>query len=154
MHAGTDHHTCARWQDAGSGLSSEGPASPLAASPCPPKNPTPMKHDAPTFQKGFRVGEGNARSQCAVMVLAKGGCEGGSNNRHRGADQWLVVFSGTGVAIVNGHKIPLRAGSTLLIERGDTHEIRNTGRGLLKTVSIYVPPAYKPDGDELPAGKR
>jgi peptidoglycan/LPS O-acetylase OafA/YrhL len=37
---------------------------------------------------------------------------------------------------------------------GDTHEIRNTGRGLLKTVSVYTPPAYTSDGYELPAGKK
>jgi mannose-6-phosphate isomerase-like protein (cupin superfamily) len=113
-----------------------------------------MKREDLTFQTGFRVSVGNDRSQGAVMVLAKGGCEGGLDNRHRGADQRLVVMSGTGAAIINGHKIPLRTGSMVLIERGDTHEIRNTGRGLLKTVSIYVPPAYKADGNELPVGNR
>lgn len=40
-----------------------------------------------------------------------------------------------------------------LIEAGDRHEIRNTGRTLLKTVSVYVPPAYRDDETELPAGK-
>jgi hypothetical protein len=40
-----------------------------------------------------------------------------------------------------------------LIEAGDTHEIRNTGRTLLKTVSVYVPPAYDEEGEELPRGK-
>jgi mannose-6-phosphate isomerase-like protein (cupin superfamily) len=66
------------------------------------------------------------------MVLAKGSCEGGSDNRHRGADQWLVVISGTGAAIINGHKVPLRAGSMVLIERGDTHEIRIPGAACSK----------------------
>jgi mannose-6-phosphate isomerase-like protein (cupin superfamily) len=113
-----------------------------------------MKREDLTFQTGFRVSVGNNRSQGAVMVLAKGGCEGGPDNRHKGADQWLVVLSGSGVATVNGRKVPLRVGSMLLIERGDTHEIRNTGRSLLKTVSVYVPPAYTPAGDELPAGKK
>ena len=113
-----------------------------------------MKREDLTFQTGFRVSVGNDRSQGAVMVLAKGSCEGGSDNRHGGADQWLVVISGTGAAIINGHKVPLRAGSIVLIERGDIHEIRNTGRSLLKTVSVYVPPAYKADGNELSAGKK
>lgn len=31
-------------------------------------------------------------------------------------------------AIVNGRRITLREGSVLLIEKGDAHEIRNTGR--------------------------
>jgi mannose-6-phosphate isomerase-like protein (cupin superfamily) len=42
---------------------------------------------------------------------------------------------------------------TWLIERGDRHEVRNTGRGQLRTLNVYVPPAYGKDGDELPAGK-
>ena len=113
-----------------------------------------MKREDVTFQAGFRVSVGNDRSQSAVMVLPKGGREGGADNRHRGADQWLVVMSGTGAALINGHKVALRTGSIVLIERGDTHEIRNTGRSLLKTVSVYVPPAYRADGDELPAGKK
>jgi len=77
-----------------------------------------------------------------------------SDNRHRGADQWLYVLSGSGVAIVANRKNPLRAGTLLLIERGTTHEIRNTGRSQLKTLNLYVPPAYRSDGDELPRGKR
>jgi hypothetical protein len=39
------------------------------------------------------------------------------------------------------------------IERGDTHEIRSTGDGPLETLNLYVPPAYTPDGDELPRGR-
>jgi hypothetical protein len=33
---------------------------------------------------------------------------------------------GTGVAVVNGRRHPLKAGSLVLIERGDVHEICNT----------------------------
>lgn len=113
-----------------------------------------MKHQQLSFTKGFRVAVGNANSQGAVMVLPRGGCEGGPDNKHRGADQWLLVVAGTGAAIVNGHKISLRTGTLLLIEAGDTHEIRNSGRGLLKSVNVYVPPAYDTQGDELPAGKK
>ena len=39
------------------------------------------------------------------------------------------------------------------MQRGDTHEIRNTGTGPLKTLNVYVPPAYTEDGQELRAGK-
>lgn len=105
------------------------------------------------FITGFRVSIGNARSQGAVMVLAQGGKEGGPDNRHRGADQWLIVIEGAGVAIIEGRSVRLRAGSMVLIERGERHEIRNTGRGLLKTVNVYLPPAYDADGEERPAGK-
>jgi oxalate decarboxylase/phosphoglucose isomerase-like protein (cupin superfamily) len=42
----------------------------------------------------------------------------------------------------------------LLIERGERHEITNTGRGLLRTLNVYVPPAYTRAGTELPRGRR
>lgn len=112
-----------------------------------------MKHEQVNFRKGFRVSVGNAKSQGAVMVLGPGDTEGGSDNKHRGADQWLFVIEGSGAAIINGRKLPLRAGTLVLIEAGDTHEIRNTGRNMLKTMNIYLPPAYDGEGEELPAGR-
>jgi oxalate decarboxylase/phosphoglucose isomerase-like protein (cupin superfamily) len=42
----------------------------------------------------------------------------------------------------------------LLIEERDRHEIRNTGRGLLKTLNYYAPPAYTKAGNELPRARR
>ena len=113
-----------------------------------------MKRKHLRFGKGFRVATGNRRSQAAEMVIAPGGSEGGPDNRHRGADQWLFVLSGTGTAIVNGKRHALRTGSLVLIERGDTHEIRNSGRTPLKTLNFYVPPAYTSSGDELPRGRK
>jgi mannose-6-phosphate isomerase-like protein (cupin superfamily) len=112
-----------------------------------------VKRKALRFGKGFRVAIGNRRAQAAEMVLAPGGSEGGANNRHRGADQWLYVVEGSGRAVVNGRRIALGRGKLLLIERGDRHQIRNTGRGLLRTLNIYVPPAYTPDGNERRARK-
>lgn len=113
-----------------------------------------MKRKRLRFGRGFRVVFGNRRSQAAEMVVAPGKGEGDPHNRHRGADQWLFVESGTGTAIVNGKRYALRPGTLLLIERGDEHEIRNTGRGMLRTLNVYVPPAYDAKGDELPRGKR
>jgi mannose-6-phosphate isomerase-like protein (cupin superfamily) len=112
-----------------------------------------MKSDQLSFRPGFRLSVGNARSQAAVMVLPAGGKEGDPDNNHRGADQWLFVVEGTGAAIINGHKTILKTGMMVLIEAGDRHEIRNTGRSLLKTVSVYVPPAYRDEETELPAGR-
>jgi mannose-6-phosphate isomerase-like protein (cupin superfamily) len=112
-----------------------------------------MKRKSLRFGIGFRVALGNRRCQAAEMVIPPGEAEGGPNNRHRGADQWLFVVSGTGVAKVKGKRYPLRQGSLVLIEHGDQHEIRNNGRTPLKTLNVYSPPAYKANGDELPAAK-
>ena len=113
-----------------------------------------MKKAHLRFGSGFKVALANRRAQAATMTIAPGESEGGPDNRHRGADQWLFVESGTGIAIVDGHRHTLRAGSLLLIERGDVHEIRNTGRRPLRTLNLYVPPAYTKSGDELPRGRK
>jgi mannose-6-phosphate isomerase-like protein (cupin superfamily) len=112
-----------------------------------------MKRKQLKLKSDFAVVLGNARAQAAETVLPPGESEGGKDNRHRGADQWLFVVSGTGRAIVNGRLNPLRANTLLLIERGETHEIKNTGTKDLVTLNFYVPPAYTDEGEELPAGK-
>ncbi len=113
-----------------------------------------MKRATLRFREGFRVIFGNRHAQAAEMTLPAGESEGGPDNRHRGSDQWLYVVSGTGVAMVNKKRYPLRAGTLLLIEHGDRHEIRNTGGELLRTLNWYVPPAYNQEGEPLPRGKK
>src|SRR5215475_6031182 len=90
--------------------------------------PLPMKHTALRFGEGFKVVLGNRRAQAARMVIAPGNSEGGDCNRHASADQWLFVLSGVGVARINDKRYLLREGRLFLIEHGDRHEIRNTGR--------------------------
>lgn len=112
-----------------------------------------MKHKHLQFGHGFRVVIDDERGQAAQMTLAPGATEGGEDNRHRGADQWLYVVSGTGVAIVDGERVELREGTLVLITQGENHEIRNTGDVPLKTLNLYTPPAYTEAGEELPAGR-
>jgi mannose-6-phosphate isomerase-like protein (cupin superfamily) len=64
------------------------------------------------------------------------------------------VVAGTGEAVVNGETVPLQAGTLLLISRGDSHEVRNTGKEPLRTLNLYVPPAYTEDGEELLRGRK
>ena len=87
------------------------------------------------------------------MVIAPGESEGGPDNDHRGADQWLFVVAGKGAAIIGGRRHSLKPGSLVLIERGSKHEVRNLGRTPLKTLNFYVPPAYRSDGEPLPRGR-
>jgi mannose-6-phosphate isomerase-like protein (cupin superfamily) len=110
-----------------------------------------LKRKKLRFGKGFRVAIESAQAQVAEMVIPPGEAEGGPDNRHRAADQWLYVISGSGCATVNGRRIPLSAGTLLLIEHRDRHEVRNTGRSLLKTLNFYTPRAYTKSGNELPA---
>lgn len=106
-----------------------------------------------TFDEGFRVAFDVREAQAAEMVIAPGDSEGGPDNRHRGADQWLFVLSGSGVATVEGRRVPLEAGALLVIERGERHEVRNTGGTLLKTLNFYYPPAFDKEGNAVGPGR-
>jgi len=110
------------------------------------------------FGEGFRVAFEVRRAQAAEMVIAPGDSEGGPDNRHRGADQWLFVVAGTGVASVEvegrRRRVPLKAGTLLVIEKGERHEVRNTGRTLLRTLNFYYPPAFAKDGDPKGPGRK
>jgi len=112
-----------------------------------------MEHSELSFDSDFEVITGNSRAQAAVMVLEAGETTGGPDNRHRGSDQWMHVVGGEGTAVVAGRNCRLRAGTVLLIERGEPHEIRNTGGEPLRTLNIHVPPACDPSGDPLPSGQ-
>ncbi len=112
-----------------------------------------MKRRQLRFGRGFQVIFGNRRAQAAQMVIAPDGSEGDARNRHRSADQWLYVVSGTGRALINGKRFNLRPGLLLLIEHGDRHQIVNTGRSSLRTLNFYTPPAYTAGGEELPAAR-
>lgn len=112
-----------------------------------------MKYKELSLDADFDVSLTVRNVQAADMVLRPGAGTGGPDNRHAGADQWLFVVSGNGLAIVDGEHQPLRPGSLLVIERGDAHEIRCSGDEPLRTVNFYSPPAYDDDGEELPAGE-
>jgi len=112
-----------------------------------------MKRKQLSFKRGFHVAIDEKHAQAAEMTIAPGGKEGGPDNRHRGADQWLFVVSGSGEARIEGRKLELAPGMLVLIERGEKHEICNTGAEALKTLNLYVPPAYTKAGNERSRGK-
>ena len=76
-----------------------------------------MRHKHLRFGHSFRVVPGDDSSQAAQMTLLPGQSEGGLDNRHRGAEQWLYVVSGSGVAVVNGEQVVLRDRSSLVLAR-------------------------------------
>ncbi|MFW6078887.1 MAG: cupin domain-containing protein [Gemmatimonadota bacterium] len=101
-----------------------------------------MQRRALDFASGFDVVAGNDDSQAALMVLGPGETVGSPSNRHMASDQWLYVVAGTGEAVVEGERVALGPGTLLLIERGEGHEICNTGAQPLETLNVYVPPEY------------
>lgn len=94
------------------------------------------------IDSSFKVVAEASHSQVAVMTLGAGERVGGPNNTHAESEQWLYVVSGMGEAVVAGERLDLSAGSLLLIEAGEGHEIINTGDEPLKTMNVYAPPEY------------
>lgn len=106
----------------------------------------------PLWEHATQTIFGEGPSYASIMLVGEH-AESGPENRHRGTDQWLYVLSGTGIATVNSKRHELGQGVLILIERGDEHEIRNTGDDLLQSLNFYVPPAYTISGEELPRGR-
>lgn len=92
-------------------------------------------------KSGFKVIAKTKTSEAATMVIKPGDSEGGPDNKHP-ADQWLFVISGSGTATVEGKSVELKRGTLLQIARGETHEIKNTGRTDLRTLNFYTPVIY------------
>jgi len=90
----------------------------------------------------FKVITSTRDAQAAMMVLRPGQDTGEPQNEYPWAEQWMFVISGTGRARVGNRRVALKANSLLLIEKGEVHQIKNTGRRPLVTVNFYVPPAY------------
>src|SRR6188472_2449689 len=90
--------------------------------------------------------------QAAMMTLRPGDTSDDEpSNEHSGSEQWLFVIAGTGEAKIGKRRgqlrrIKLEEGSLLIIEKGELHQIVNTGRRTLRTVNFYAPPAYDNDG--------
>ena len=112
----------------------------------------PMKHfrTSSSQRREFAVIHASRSAQAAMMTLQPGDCSSDEpEDEHPWAEQWLFVLSGTGRARTKGRSLALRAGSLLLIEKREPHQILNTGRRPLATLNLYVPPAYDSRGEVL-----
>jgi oxalate decarboxylase/phosphoglucose isomerase-like protein (cupin superfamily) len=111
------------------------------------------------YSKRFNVVANTPQVQAAMMTLRGGSASDEElSNEHANSEQWLFVISGTGTATVIPERgkrrtLKLRPGSLLIIERGDLHQIKHAGRGSLRTINFYAPPAYKSDATLRPATK-
>ncbi|MCU0863946.1 MAG: cupin domain-containing protein [Planctomycetes bacterium] len=58
-------------------------------------------------------------------------------------DQFFRVEAGTGEAVLDGARGPLRPGSALVAPAGARHNIINTGSASMKLYTIYAPPNHR-----------
>jgi oxalate decarboxylase/phosphoglucose isomerase-like protein (cupin superfamily) len=124
-----------------------------------------MKHiKTGKFRREFEVLVATRSAQAAIITLAMGDTSNGEpsngepSNAHPKSEQWIFVTSGSGKALVGKTRRTLRrvkmaANSLLLIEKGELHQIKNTGTRPLRILNFYVPPAYNDDGDVRPSAK-
>src|SRR5205809_1110970 len=98
-----------------------------------------MQHIQTRSARGlFKVLTSTRSAQAAMMTLRPGQSSSDEpENEHPRAEQWLFVVAGTGRAIVGRRHVTLREGSLLLIEKGEPHQITNTGRKALVTFNVY-----------------
>jgi mannose-6-phosphate isomerase-like protein (cupin superfamily) len=93
--------------------------------------------------------------QSAMMALSPGQSSSDEpENEHPKSEQWLFVITGTGRARVAGRTVQLKTGSLLLVEKGEPHQITNTGKTPMKTINFYSPPAYDAGGNVKPSIER
>jgi mannose-6-phosphate isomerase-like protein (cupin superfamily) len=111
------------------------------------------------FRGGFDIVTASKLAQAVMMTLPAGrASDDEPSNEHPRCEQWLLVLGGSGVALsgsktMNSRRIRLQPGSLLVIRRGESHQIKNTGRVPLRTMNFYVPPAYQASGEPKPSAK-
>jgi mannose-6-phosphate isomerase-like protein (cupin superfamily) len=81
-------------------------------------------------------------THCQLVVMAlKPGEEIGSEV-HK-LDQFFRVEDGTGEAVLDGVRTPIRTGFAVVVPAGATHNIVNTGGSPLKLYTLYAPPNHR-----------
>jgi mannose-6-phosphate isomerase-like protein (cupin superfamily) len=58
-------------------------------------------------------------------------------------DQFFRVEAGSGEAVLDGVRTPIRAGFAVLVPAGAKHNIINTGSEALKLYTLYAPPNHR-----------
>jgi mannose-6-phosphate isomerase-like protein (cupin superfamily) len=69
-------------------------------------------------------------------------------------DQFFRVEEGTGEAVLDGVRTPIRAGFAVVVPAGANHNIINTGTVPLKLYTLYAPRITETASSTIPAKRR
>jgi mannose-6-phosphate isomerase-like protein (cupin superfamily) len=83
------------------------------------------------------------RSQLVLMSIPAG--EEIGEEVHDDIDQVLAFVSGSGEAVIEGERTPVREGSVVVVPGATRHNFITTGNAPLKLYTVYTPPEH-PDG--------
>jgi len=95
-----------------------------------------------SFRKVVYTGE---QSQLVLMSLLPG--EDIGSEVHPDNDQFFRIDEGSGKAVINETEYEISDGDAVVVPKGATHNIINTGSASLKFYTIYMPAHHK-DGIE------
>ncbi|MFN7130467.1 MAG: cupin domain-containing protein [Myxococcales bacterium] len=99
-------------------------------------------HDATLANEDFRrVLYTTDKTQLVVMSVLPGEDIGLETHD---LDQVLVFVSGTGEALLNGQRSPIKPGDVVVVPTGTEHNFINTGDEPLKLYTVYSPPEHPP----------
>ncbi len=59
---------------------------------------------------------------------------------HKDVEEVLFILEGQGEAWIDGDTAPFKAGDAVLLPANSKHQVRNTGKGNLRTCSIFAHP--------------
>ncbi len=63
---------------------------------------------------------------------------------HPGTDQLFIVIEGSGEAQLDGQSRAIGPIDLVFVRAGTSHNIINRGRGPLRLITVYSPPAHEP----------
>jgi mannose-6-phosphate isomerase-like protein (cupin superfamily) len=79
---------------------------------------------------------------CQLVVMALKAGEEIGEEVHK-VDQFFRIEEGTGEAVLDDVRHPIRAGFAVLVPAGMKHNIINTGNAPMKVYTIYSPPTHR-----------
>lgn len=97
--------------------------------------------DLATRNEDFRRVLYTAR-HCQLVVMALKPKEEIGAEIHE-LDQFFRVEEGSGEAVLDGIRTPIRAGFAVVVPAGTDHNIVNTGTVPLKLYTLYAPPNHR-----------
>jgi mannose-6-phosphate isomerase-like protein (cupin superfamily) len=80
---------------------------------------------------------------CQLVVMALKPKEEIGAEVHHKLDQFFRVEEGSGEAVLDGVRTPIRAGFAVVVPAGVNHNIINTGNVPLKLYTLYAPPNHR-----------
>lgn len=64
---------------------------------------------------------------------------GGVPEHAHETEETYLILSGTGVMVIDGKEVPIKADDVIYLPRMQRHELRNTGDTEMRTVFVYSP---------------